>query len=83
MVEYCFYNAGRTFSLERDTKIEYENGEYSVLIENGIQEAPKIIFLTKRLNDSKLFQNIEGKVYIAFLPHHLFQKKECLIGIYH
>ncbi|MFZ7890008.1 hypothetical protein ACO1EF_09000 [Bacillus cereus] len=63
-----FYNAGRTFSLERDTKIEYENGEYSVLIENGIQEAPKIIFLTKRLNDSKLFQNIEGKVYIAFFP---------------
>ncbi|OJD46177.1 hypothetical protein BAU22_16775 [Bacillus sp. 4048] len=61
-----FYNAGRAFSLERDTKIEYENGEYSVLIENGIQEAPKIIFLTKRLNDSKLFQNIEGKVYIAF-----------------
>ncbi|WP_088230736.1 hypothetical protein [Bacillus cereus] len=61
-----FYNAGRTFSLERDTKIEYENGEYSVLIENGIQEAPKIIFLTKRLNDSKLFQNVEGKVYITF-----------------
>ncbi|MFE6134867.1 hypothetical protein [Bacillus sp. NPDC057893] len=61
-----FYNAGRAFSLERDIKLEYENGEYSVLIENGIQESPKIVFITKKLNDSKLFQNIEGKVYIAF-----------------
>ncbi|WP_242250048.1 hypothetical protein [Bacillus cereus group sp. BfR-BA-01324] len=62
-----FYNAGRALSLERDIKIEYENGEYSVLIVNGMQEPPKIVFLTKKLNDSKLFQNIEGKVYIAFL----------------
>lgn len=77
-----FYNAGRAFSLERDIKIEYENGEYSVLIENGIQEPPKIVFLTKKLNDSKLFQNIEGKFILHFLLHHLFQKKEYLIGIY-
>ena len=56
LAEYSFYNAGRAFSLERDIKIEYENGEYSVLIENGIQEPPKIVFLTKSLMIQSCFK---------------------------